>query len=249
MKALLNFSVSVVYYVCFGFLLSFFHVIQWIGFYIIGKKAQKAAVDVLNFFLLKCLLIVGSKISFQNPFILPKDRSIIFVANHQSTYDVPPIIWHFRKHNAKFVSKKELGKGIPSISFNLRHGGSVLIDRKNQKKALKDIEIFGKDLARKKHSAVIFPEGTRSRDGVVKPFHKSGLLILMKNMPDAVIVPLSIGNSWKFAFNNYFPMPLGVSLRVSVQKPMEIIEGSHEALINIIEKKIVDEVNRLQNNI
>ena len=71
----------------------------------------------------------------------------------------------------------------------------------------------------------------------------------MKNMPDAVIVPLSIGNSWKFAFNNYFPMPLGVNLRVTVHKPIEIIEGSHEALINIIEKKIVDEVNRLQNNI
>ena len=88
MKALLNFSVSFLYYLCFGFLLGFFHVIQWIGFYIIGKKAQKAAVDVLNFFLLKCLLIVGSKISFQNPFILPKDRSIIFVANHQSTYAV-----------------------------------------------------------------------------------------------------------------------------------------------------------------
>ena len=248
MKALLSYSISVLYFVCFGFLLSFFHVIQWIGFYFIGKKVQKAAVDILNFFLLKCLLIVGSKISFENPFILPKDRSIIFVANHQSTYDVPPIIWHFRKHNAKFVSKKELGKGIPSISFNLRHGGSVLIDRKNQKKALKDIEIFGKDLARKKHSAVIFPEGTRSRDGIVKPFHKSGLLILMKNMPNAVIVPLSIGNSWKFAFNNYFPMPIGVHLKVTVHKPLEIIEGSHEALLNTIEKTIVDEVNRLQNN-
>ena len=248
MKTLLNYSTSILYFVCFGFLLSFFHVIQWIGFYIIGKKAQKAAVDILNFFLLKCLLIVGSKISFENPFILPKDRSIIFVANHQSTYDVPPIIWHFRKHNAKFVSKKELGKGIPSISFNLRHGGSVLIDRKNQKKALKDIGVFGKDLARKKHSAVIFPEGTRSRDGVVKPFHKSGLLILMKNMPNAVIVPLSIGNSWKFAFNNYFPMPIGVNLKVTVHKPIEIIEGSHEALINVIEKTIVDEVKRLQNN-
>ena len=136
MKTLLNYSTSILYFVCFGFLLSFFHIIQWIGFYTIGKKAQKAAVDILNFFLLKCLLIVGSKISFENPFILPKDRSIIFIANHQSTYDVPPIIWHFRKHNAKFVSKKELGKGIPSISFNLRHGGSVLIDRKNQKKAL-----------------------------------------------------------------------------------------------------------------
>ena len=43
-------------------------------------------------------------------------------------------------------------------------------------------------------------------------------------------------------------MPLGVNLKVTVHKPLEIIDGSHEALINTIEKTIIDEVNRLQNN-
>ncbi|MFQ3340922.1 MAG: 1-acyl-sn-glycerol-3-phosphate acyltransferase [Flavobacteriaceae bacterium] len=246
MKVLLKYFISGLHFICFGFLLSFFHVIQWVGFYIIGNGVQKGAVDVLNFFLIKCLLIVGAKITFDNPFILPKNRSIIFVANHQSTYDIPPIIWHFRKHHPKFISKKKLGKGIPSISFNLRHGGSLLIDRENQRKALEDIQKFAKGLAQKNHSAVIFPEGTRSRDGIVKPFHKSGLLSLMKHMPDALIVPISIGNSWRFAFRNYFPMPLGVHLKVTVHAPIEITDGEHESLFYIIEKKIVDEVNRLQ---
>jgi 1-acyl-sn-glycerol-3-phosphate acyltransferase len=41
------------------------------------------------------------------------------------------------------VSKKELGQGIPSISFNLRHGGSALIDRKDPKQAIPAIKGLG----------------------------------------------------------------------------------------------------------
>ena len=75
-------------------------------------------------------LSLGTRIVFNLKAELPVRRSIIFVVNHQSTYDIPPIIWHLRKFHPKFISKIELGKGIPSVSFNLRHGGSVLIDRK-----------------------------------------------------------------------------------------------------------------------
>jgi 1-acyl-sn-glycerol-3-phosphate acyltransferase len=77
--------------------------------------------------------ILGTKISFEITTALPEDRPLIFVANHQSTYDIPPLIWHLRKYHPKFISKIELGKGIPSVSFNLRHGGSILIDRKKPK--------------------------------------------------------------------------------------------------------------------
>ena len=44
-----------------------------------------------------------------------------------------------RQFHPKFISKKELGKGIPSVSFNLRHGGSALIDRKNPMQAVEAI--------------------------------------------------------------------------------------------------------------
>ena len=68
---------------------------------------------------------------------------LIIVSNHQSMNDIPPIIWYMRKYHPKFVSKIELGKGIPSVSYNLRHGGSALIDRKDSKQALVAIARFG----------------------------------------------------------------------------------------------------------
>ena len=45
-----------------------------------------------------------------------------------------------RKWHPKFISKKELGKGIPSVSYNLKYGGSALIDRKDPKQALPEIK-------------------------------------------------------------------------------------------------------------
>ena len=140
MKKLFRYLLSVVFYLCFGSFLLLFHAIQWVCFYVLGYLAQKNAVEILNFFILKFLKILGTQIYFDQEQPLPTNRSIIFVANHQSTYEVPLIIWHLRKHHPKFISKKELGNGIPSVSFNLRHGGSLLIDRKCPEKAIKSIE-------------------------------------------------------------------------------------------------------------
>jgi 1-acyl-sn-glycerol-3-phosphate acyltransferase len=203
MKKLLAYPLSVLYYFSFGSFLIVFHGLQWLAFYGLGYTAHKSTLDLLNFFILRCLNLLGTRIVFDLKAELPVRRSIIFVVNHQSTYDIPPIIWHLRKFHPKFISKIELGKGIPSVSFNLRHGGSVLIDRKKPKLALNQIKAFGKRLYKKNHSAVIFPEGTRSKNGKPKKFQKSGLLCLFETMPEAVVVPISVGNSWKFGTHNY----------------------------------------------
>ncbi|MEK9612861.1 MAG: lysophospholipid acyltransferase family protein [Flavobacteriaceae bacterium] len=229
---------SVFYYLAFGSCLIVFHILQWITFYGFGYSAHKITVDYLNFMIMRCLNLLGTRFDFNHPYSLPTDRPIIFVANHQSTYDIPPLIWHLRRHHAKFISKKELGKGIPSVSFNLRHGGSVLIDRKKTKQSLVQIQEFGKQLTLKKHSAVIFPEGSRSRDGQPKPFRKGGLLHLMETMPNALVVPISIGNSWKLAKYNYFPMPMGIKIKFTVHPPLEIPAQKPEELIDRIESTI-----------
>ena len=72
-----------------------------------------------------------------------------------------PISCYLKKHHPKFVSKIELGKGIPSVSYNLRHGGSVLIDRKDPRQSLTAIKDFGKYIEENNYAAVIFPEGTQ----------------------------------------------------------------------------------------
>src|SRR5690606_15307166 len=117
---------------------------------------------------------------------------------------------------------KELGKGIPSVSYNLRHGGSVLIDRKNPRQSLPAIMQFGEYIENTKRAAVIFPEGTRSKTGEPKPFQTKGLEILMKKVPSALIVPISINNSWKTLNYGNFPMGLGAHIMFTVLQPLKL---------------------------
>ncbi len=159
---------SSVFYLCFGLLLSIFHGIQIVTLALLGYQAHKVSVDILNFFLLRCLNILGTRIHFNNAFDLPTNRPLIIVANHQNTFDIPPLIWYLRKHHLKFVSKKELGRGIPSVSFNLRNGGSALIDRKNPRQAVDEIDRHAQLLSKNNWSTLIFPEGTRSKTGIPK---------------------------------------------------------------------------------
>ena len=142
--------------------------IQWICLNVFGYQTHKKSVDYLNFFLVRCKNILGTTYTFKNRELIPENAPIIFVANHQSLYDIIGIIWFLRKFHAKFVSKKELGKGIPSVSYNLRHGGSILINRKDPKQAIPLIKGLSEYIETNNRSAVIFPEGTRSK--TVKDF-------------------------------------------------------------------------------
>jgi 1-acyl-sn-glycerol-3-phosphate acyltransferase len=156
-------------------------------------------------------------------------------------YDIPPIIWYMRKYHPKFVSKKELGKGIPSVSYNLRHGGSVLIDRKDGKQAISEIGKLGSYIEKYNRSAVIFPEGTRSRDGNPKPFKPMGLKMLLKKAPSALIVPITINNSWKLLRYGKFPMGIGAHLKFKVHPPIEN-SGNVDELLTKIEEQITKDI-------
>ena len=204
-----------------------------------GWPVQKVVVDVLNFFLLRCLNLLGTRIyvNFEER-DLPKNRSLIFASNHQSTYDIPPLIWHLRKYSPKFVAKKELGKGFPSISFHLREGGNVLIDRRDPAGSLEAIAQFAKRVKEKQWSVIIFPEGTRTRNGQPKKFQRGGLITLLEHLPDALLVPVSISHSWKLAQWKYFPMPVGVRMEVFIQKPIDQAGLTHEKAIEVLEEAV-----------
>ncbi|WP_340201356.1 lysophospholipid acyltransferase family protein [Ascidiimonas sp. W6] len=243
MKKLVAYPLSVLYFIAFGLLLVIFHAIQWFCFNVIGYQAHKKSVDVLNFFIMRCTNILGTRYSFKYSEPIPTGQPIIIVANHQSMYDIPAIIWHMRKYHPKFISKKELGKGIPSVSYNLRHGGSVLIDRKDRAKAIADLREFAKYIHKTKRAAVIFPEGTRSRDGNPKKFAVAGLKTLFEFVPDAIVVPVSINNSWKLLEYGKFPMGIGVFVKFEVHAPIPVADKTPKELLEHIEKTIKDAIH------
>ena len=242
MKKLLAYPVSVIYYFFFLLTILVFHPIQWICFNGFGYQAHKKSVDVFNWCLLRCLNILGTKITFENKYAFEKNRPHIIVANHQSLYDISPIIWYLRKLHPKFVSKKELGKGIPSISYNLRHGGSILIDRKNPRQALPEMKKFAEYLNRTNNAAVIFPEGTRSRNGQPRRFSPNGLKMLFKLCPEAIIVPITINNSWKLQKYGNFPLNIGVKLACKVQEPIFAKDANLDDLIVRVEESVKKDI-------
>lgn len=185
---------------------------------------------------------MGTRFSIDNPHDIPVDRTCIFVANHQGIYDIPPIIWYLRKHHPKFISKKELGKGIPGISFNLRHGGGALIDRKNPREAISAISEFANYLKATKRSAVIFPEGTRSRTGQPKKFAVTGLQVLFKKLPDALVVPITVNNSWKLFRYGNFPLGVGVHVKLKVHEPIPVNSDDATSLIALVERTIIADI-------
>ncbi|GHB60826.1 lysophospholipid acyltransferase family protein [Persicitalea jodogahamensis] len=206
MKKVLDYLLSVVYLLFFGLMLLIFHVTQLIAYNIFGKEAHKKTVVWFNFCLVHGWYLTGSHVHFEQRTSLPDDRPIIFVANHQSMFDIPGLIWFLRKYYPLFVSKIELAHGIPGISYNLRVGGAALIDRKDGKKAVVEIAKLGKRIHDAKGSAAIFPEGTRSSSGVMKAFAVGGLMALLKKAPDALVVPVAIQGTGKFNPKGLFPL-------------------------------------------
>ncbi len=242
MEKIISYPISIISLLLFLLTIVIFHPIQWICFNLFGYQAHKKSVDYLNFILLRIAHLLGITFKIENRELIPKGVPIIFVANHQSMYDIIGIIWFLRRFHPKFVSKKELGKGVPSISYNLNHGGSVLIDRNDPKQAIIEIKKLSEYIEKNNRSAVIFPEGTRTRTGKPKEFAKSGLKILCKYAPSAYVVPITINNSWKFFKFGFLPFGLGIRIKFTIHEAISVKDSNVDELTNITEDVIIKSI-------
>lgn len=246
MRKLLSYVLTPIYLLYFGLLLLLFHPIQVICRLIGGYHPRKKSVDILNFFLVYGLWMLGCRIRFKGFDNLPQNQPFIIVSNHQHTMDIPPIVVGFRKHHPKFVSKIELGKGIPSISYNLVHGGSALIDRKNPRQSIAEIMKLGKHIEKENYCASIFPEGTRSKTGKVKRFQHAGIASLLKFSPSAVIVPFVIDGNSELMKNGYFPFTFGTKLTYTALPAIEPAGRDAKELTLEIEQLIKKELGQVE---
>ena len=208
MKKFLDYLLSCLYLPYFGLVLCIFHVMQVIAFNLFGRPAHKKVVDWMNGSIAYGWYLTGSTIQFNDRTDLPTDRPIILVANHQSMFDISPIIWFMRRFTPTFVSKVELAHGIPGVSYNLRKSGAALIDRKDPKQAILEIARLGKQIQQTNTSAMIFPEGTRTRSASyqMKPFVTGGVATLLKRAPNALVVPIAIRGTGHFNPTGLFPL-------------------------------------------
>ena len=137
------------------------------------------------------------KISFANIDVkglenLPKDETVLFVANHQSYLDIP-LLMSVIDVPKGFIAKKEL-ESWPAVSYWMKKIRCVFMDRDNMRKSAESI-VEGIKILKSNYSMVIFPEGTRSNGGPHGEFKSGSFKLATK--PKVAIVPVTIDGTYK----------------------------------------------------
>jgi len=248
MKLILSYIITPLFHVYYGLMFVIFHPIQVVSHYFGGDQARRKSIDWLNFFLVNGLYMLGSKIKFSGFDKIPNDRPIIVVSNHQSIYDIPAVAYGFKKYYPKFISKIELAKGRPTISYNLRHGKSALIDRDNGSQSVREIFKLGRLIQENNYAACIFPEGTRSNSRTVKKFMPAGINTLLRAAPSAIIIPFVIDGHDELMYKGSFPLKFGQKISYTALDAIDPKDHPLDDIVNRVETAIINALNKSLGN-
>jgi len=204
-----------------------------------GQRPQEHVAGALQVVLAHAFRLCDTRLLVERASGVRPGGSYIVVSNHQSMFDIPIIGALLRSNFPKYVSKRELARWIPSVSYNLRRGGHVLIDRSDAPSAIAAIRALGERVRDGRCSAVIFPEGTRARRGALGEFRRGGLSALLDAAPETPVVPMAIDESWRLLAHNMMPVPWGVRVRVAIGEPIARGAGEdRDALIGRVRDEI-----------
>jgi len=118
-------------------------------------------------------------------------KAYVMICNHQSMLDIPVVYRSFL--HFKWVSKASLFK-IPMIGWNLSLNRHIKLERNSATSQRKMFRLCAKNIQRGS-SIMIFPEGTRSRNGELRAFKEGAFLIALKQKTD--ILPIVLDGSYK----------------------------------------------------
>lgn len=166
---------------------------------------------------------------YTNTALLP-DQYLV-VSNHQSLFDIPLFMHYLEAKRLRFVAKAELGRNIPAISLILRSHKHCLVKRTGSpSSALREIDRFAQRVHENNWVPVIFPEGTRSRDGNPGKFHAAGFRRFMDQLPLPVAI-CAVDGGWKIhSLTDLIRKMKGGKYRVKVLKVYPSPKNKEEQL-------------------
>jgi len=172
---------------------------------------------VAKFWAANLLFSAGIRVRTYGLDKLQKGEQYVFVANHQSVYDIPALYFTL-PFRISFLTKKEL-YSIPFFGRVLYSSGNICIDRSNARKARESITSAVKRLKSQKASLVLFPEGTRSPDGKIGVFKSASFALALEAR--IKVVPIYISGSFQILRKNSLLVRPGTIL-CKIADPIEI---------------------------
>ena len=150
--------------------------------------------------------------------------------NHQSNFDIPVLLGYLSVQ-FRWLAKAELFK-FPVFGRAMRGCGYISIDRSNRKSAFKSLWEAARTI-REGTSVLIFPEGTRSQDGQIRPFKKGGFVLAVES--GVPIVPVIIHGTWSIMPRNRWRIdPQNVLLEIKT--PIETADYTRRTKDDLLAK-------------
>jgi 1-acyl-sn-glycerol-3-phosphate acyltransferase len=162
----------------------------------------------------------------------------IYMPNHQSNFDIPVLLGHLTVQ-FRWLAKVELFK-IPIFGRAMRKAGYISIDRYNRQSAIKSLNVAANKI-KSGVSVLIFPEGTRSRDGKIRPFKKGGFVLAIDS--GVPIVPVVITGTRSIMTKGKFRVNAG-HVNMVIHKPIDTsayTRETKEALMESVRRVICDD--------
>ena len=174
---------------------------------------------------------------------LDPDRSYIYMANHQSNFDIPVLLSHLAVQ-FRWLAKAELFR-IPVFGRSMHGAGYISIDRSNRESAFRSLKMAAR-IIREGTSVLIFPEGTRSDDGEIKDFKKGGFVLAVDS--GVPIVPVIVHGTWPIMPRNRLAIRPG-PVSLTVLPPVETsayTRRTKNALADHIRERMVQALDDVQ---
>ena len=160
-------------------------------------------------------VVSGVTVQVEGTETLQTGHPYIFAANHQSQFDIFAI-QGFLGIDFRWLAKKELFR-VPIWGAAMRRAGYIPIDRSHGRQAIKSLEKAAKKIA-KGTSVIIFPEGTRSKDGKLQKFKSGAMLLAIKS--GVPLVPVAISGTYDVLPKGHLLVRSG-QVRIKVGQPID----------------------------
>ncbi len=165
------------------------------------------------------LAVSGVKVEITGSENIPMDTPVIYASNHASQFDILAL-YRTLPVQFRFVVKKELFR-IPLFGYAMKRAGYISIDRSGGKAAVRSLIKAGEAI-RSGTSVVVFPEGTRSPDGRLRPIKPGAVVLAIKS--GCPIVPVAISGSHRVLPKGRIRIRPG-RIRVAIGPAIQTTEG------------------------
>jgi 1-acyl-sn-glycerol-3-phosphate acyltransferase len=179
------------------------------------------------------LWLAGARVEVVQMPALPPGP-VIFASNHESALDIW-VLFKTLPRGFRFIAKQELFR-LPVFGWYLALGGHIPVDRTNRARAVTSLRRAGQAV-RAGTSLVVFPEGTRSRDGRVQPF-KKGPFVVAKEA-GVPVIPVAISGSGAITPSKVVAVHPG-TIRIAAGEPVDPARfPDKEALLAEVRGRII----------